>query len=66
MALCITTIHLFGDVPSPTLIGYLSDRSSIQRAMMLVPAAVVVSGAIWLFAAWRGESHPSTIPAVEA
>jgi MFS transporter, Spinster family, sphingosine-1-phosphate transporter len=66
MALCITTIHLLGDVPSPTLIGYLSDRSSIQRAMMLIPAAVVVSGAIWLFAAWRGESHPSTVPAVEA
>jgi MFS transporter, Spinster family, sphingosine-1-phosphate transporter len=65
MALCIFTIHLLGDVPSPTLIGWISDRSSIQQGVLVIPAAVVVSGAIWMLAAWRGGQLP-TIEAVEA
>jgi MFS family permease len=54
MALCISTIHLLGDVPSPTLIGWISDRSSIQQGVLVIPVAVVVSGVIWMLAAWRG------------
>jgi MFS family permease len=56
MALCILTIHLLGDVPSPTLIGALSDRwgGSLERAMLIVPLAIVVSGTIWTWAAWKG------------
>lgn len=54
-ALSILAIHVFGDLPSPTLIGVLSDRSSLGRAVLIVPAALLVSGAIWTFAAWRGE-----------
>lgn len=54
-ALSILAIHVFGDLPSPMLIGVLSDRSSLGRAVLIVPAALVVSGAIWTFAAWRGE-----------
>ena len=65
MALCIFTIHLLGDVPSPTLIGWISDRSSIQQGVLVIPAAVVVSGAIWMLAALRGGRLPTT-EAVEA
>jgi predicted MFS family arabinose efflux permease len=65
MALCIFTIHLLGDVPSPTLIGWISDRSSIQDGVLVIPAAVVVSGVIWMLAAWRG-GRPSTAEVVEA
>lgn len=65
MALCIFTIHLLGDVPSPTLIGWISDRSSIQDGVLVIPAAVVVSGVIWMLAAWRG-SRLSTAAVVEA
>ena len=65
MALCIFTIHLLGDVPSPTLIGWISDRSSIQEGVLVIPAAVVVSGAIWMLAALRGD-RLSTTAAVEA
>jgi MFS family permease len=65
MALCIFTIHLLGDVPSPTLIGWISDRSSIQQGVLVIPAAVVVSGAIWMLAALRGD-RLSTTEAVEA
>ena len=65
MALCICTIHVLGDVPSPTLIGWISDQSSIQQGVLVIPAAVVVSGAIWMLAAWRG-GRLATTEAVEA
>jgi len=55
VAISILAIHLLGDVPSPTLIGFLSDRSSLGRAVMVVPAAILVSGIVWTWAAWRGE-----------
>ena len=63
MALCIFMIHLLGDLPSPTLIGWISDRSTIQQGVLVIPAAVVVSGAIWLLAAWRGSrlSHAHVV-----
>ncbi len=54
-ALSILTIHLFGDVPSPWLIGRISDASSLDRAVLIVPVAVLVCGAIWTLGAWLGE-----------
>ncbi|HXY32020.1 MAG TPA: MFS transporter [Gemmatimonadaceae bacterium] len=54
MALSILAIHLLGDVPSPPLIGWISDRSSLATAVMLIPAAVLIAGLIWLWAAVRG------------
>ena len=65
MALCISTIHLLGDVPSPTLIGWISDRSSIQQGVLVIPVAVLVSGVIWMLAAWRG-GRLSTAHVIEA
>lgn len=55
MALSILAIHLLGDVPSPWLIGFISDRSSLGRAVLVVPVATVVAGLVWTYAAWRGE-----------
>jgi MFS family permease len=55
IAISILSIHLLGDVLSPPLIGFLSDRSSLGRAVLIVPVAVLVSGIIWTYAAWRGE-----------
>jgi len=54
VALSILAIHLLGDVPSPPLIGYVSDLSSLGRAMLILPVAFGLSGLIWLFAAWHG------------
>jgi len=54
LALSILIMHLLGDVPSPPLIGYLSDISSLQRAFLIVPFAILASGVIWSYAAWRG------------
>lgn len=56
VALSILAIHILGDVPSPPLIGALSDATSLERALLLVPVAIAVGGLIWLFAAWKGES----------
>ncbi len=52
MAAQIFFIHLLGDVPSPPLIGAISDVSSLGAAVLVVPVAVCVSGAFWLYAAW--------------
>ncbi len=52
MALCIFTIHILGDVPSPPLIGAISDARDLQLAVMLIPVAVLVGGLIWCWAAW--------------
>ncbi len=50
-ALSMFVIHLLGDVPSPTLIGWLSDLSSLGKAVLIVPVAVVISGIVWLISA---------------
>jgi predicted MFS family arabinose efflux permease len=49
IALSIAVFHLLGDVPSPILIGWLSDRSgSLEQALLLTPAAMAVSGFLYL------------------
>jgi MFS family permease len=50
-ALGVFAIHLLGDVPSPLLIGWISDHSSLQQGVKLVPLAILVSGLIWIFGA---------------
>jgi hypothetical protein len=63
MALSILAIHTLGDVPAPPLIGFLSDHSSLAQAVLLIPVAVLVSGAIWTYAAIKGgSSRPSPVP----
>jgi MFS family permease len=55
VALSIFAIHLLGDVPSPPLIGWVSDQSSLARAFLILPFAFAAGGLVWLYAAWRGE-----------
>jgi MFS family permease len=54
MALSIFVIHVLGDVPAPPLIGFLSDHGTLANAVLVIPVAVLVSGVIWTYAAWRG------------
>jgi MFS family permease len=51
VALSMFTIHLLGDVTSPSLIGGLSDAFSLGKAVLVVPLAVTVSGIVWLVSA---------------
>jgi MFS family permease len=53
LALSILGIHLLGDVPSPPLIGLLSDATSLEKAFLVWPVVIVIAGAIWLYAAKR-------------
>lgn len=59
--LSILAIHLFGDVLSPPLIGLVSDATgSLETALIMVPIAVAVGGAIWL-AGWRWLPEPVAV-----
>src|SRR5919204_115182 len=49
MATCIFAIHILGDVPSPSLVGAISDASSLARAVLIIPVAVLLGGVIWTF-----------------
>ena len=49
--------RLLGDVPSPPIIGWISDHASLDRAVLIMPVAVLIAGAIWIYAAWRGGRH---------
>jgi MFS family permease len=61
VAVNILVIHLLGDVPSPPLIGRLSDATSLGTAFLVLPAMMAVAGLIWIYAAWseqRREAAP--------
>lgn len=51
VALSMFAIHLLGDVPSPLVIGRVSDLSTLASAVLIVPAAIAVAGVVWLIAA---------------
>jgi MFS family permease len=50
-ALGVFAIHLLGDVPSPYLIGMISDASSLSEGVKIVPLAILISAGIWCSAA---------------
>ncbi len=51
VALEVFAIHLLGDAISPSLIGFLSDASSLAEAVKIVPVAVLACGLLWAWAA---------------
>ncbi len=55
VAVSIFMIHVLGDVPSPTIVGRISDARSLAEAVLIIPVAVLVGGVVWTYAAWRGE-----------
>lgn len=57
VGLSVFVMHFLGDIPSPMLIGALSDASSLERAFLIIPVAVAISGIIWCWAAWKGEAR---------
>ena len=56
MAFSILLMHVLGDAPSPFLVGAISkgiarrwhaDGAALQHAMLILPAAILLSGVIW-------------------
>jgi multidrug resistance protein len=49
IAVNIFIIHILGDVPSPTMMGWVADRGSLQKAFILPVIAMGVSAAILFY-----------------
>ena len=49
LAVNIFMIHILGDVPSPTLMGYIADKRSLQIAFICPVIAMTVSSAILFY-----------------
>jgi len=62
VAVSILAIHVLGDVPSPTILGAISDASTLARAVLIIPAAILLGGVIWTYGAWRGERMAGVEP----
>jgi hypothetical protein len=45
----ILIIHILGDVPSPTMMGWVADRRSLQTAFILPIIAMGISSAILFY-----------------
>jgi MFS family permease len=45
----IFIIHILGDVPSPTMMGWVADKRSLQSAFILPVIAMVISSAILFY-----------------
>lgn len=59
LAVNLLVIHLFGDAASPTLVGWVSDHSSLGAAFVLLVGAIVLSSAILFY----GMRHAPAIAA---
>lgn len=60
MAISIFLIHLFGDMPSPEIVGRLADRlaGDLRTALLLLPVALACAGALWMVLAVKtGKAH---------
>jgi len=49
IALNIFILHFFGDVPSPTMMGWVADKRSLEAAFILPVIAMAFSAAILFF-----------------
>ena len=48
VALCTFVIHLFGDVGSPTIVGYISDASGgLKQGVLILPVLLLVGAVLW-------------------
>jgi MFS family permease len=50
-ALNIMIIHLFGDVASPPIVGWVGDHYGLKQGMFLLSGAFVLAGVLWLWGA---------------
>ena len=58
MAFSIFAIHVLGDVPSPLLVGWISDRTSLALAVLILPIAALAGGIVWMYAAVATRASP--------
>lgn len=54
-ALAMFIMHLLGDIPSPVIVGYISDKASLTTAFAILPIAMVLAS----FFFWKASTHQS-------
>jgi MFS transporter, Spinster family, sphingosine-1-phosphate transporter len=59
VGLSVFVMHFLGDIPSPALIGALSDASSLGRGILIVTVAILAAGLIWSYAAFTAAKTSS-------
>jgi len=64
-ALNILIIHALGDAISPWILGYVADLSSLERAMELVAALILVGGLVWVAGARHLDADTRRISTAE-
>ncbi|KEO82115.1 spinster family MFS transporter [Tumebacillus flagellatus] len=52
-ALAMFTMHLLGDIPSPVIVGYISDKFSLTTAFAVMPIALLLASLFF----WRASKH---------
>lgn len=57
MAASIFAIHLFGDLWSPQLVGFLSDRMGLKDAVLVLPCSLVFAAVFWLWLAGKMQAE---------
>ena len=62
MAVSIFAIHALGDAISPPIIGWIADARGLERAVLIVPAAIAASGVVWAATAFAARSREFLIP----
>ncbi len=62
MALSIFTIHLFGDMWSPEIVGRIADASNgnLQRAVLILPGVLLLGGIVWVALALKMRKAPKS------
>jgi MFS family permease len=60
MAFSIFMIHMFGDMWSPEIVGRLADAwgDDLRKAVLLLPAVLLLGGVFWLILALRTAAKP--------
>ena len=66
IAVNLLTIHLLGDAFSPTLIGWVSDRTSLQTGCATTIVAIALSAAILLYGMRYAPPNPAERAGVHA
>ena len=52
--------HILGDAIAPSIIGYISDKTSLWLAVSSIPLIFLIGGITWIIA-WRCAEEPPTI-----
>ena len=58
IALSVFAIHVLGDALSPLLVGAISDASSLEQGVKILPVAVLLGGFVWMWAARAQAASP--------